>query len=121
MRFATSSVLLALPLLGAADSFFERAQEKLQIWVNSLSPPGSNTPGGGAVPASAKTKTKSNAKSMEVLTFKNWNETLHSVVKPGATTPEEWWVLITGGNKTCFGTWPRSFLVSHSHYHFRAN
>lgn len=105
MRFAATSALLALPLLAASEgTFFDRAQDRLQTWLAGLKVPGSNTPG-GAVPAASipKTKTKSNAKSMEVLTLNNWNQTLFSPVKPGATKPEEWWVLITGGNKTCFG------------------
>jgi hypothetical protein len=49
------------------------------------------------------TKAAVGAKVVDVLTLETWNQTLYNPVKPGATTPEEWWVLITGRNKTCFG------------------
>lgn len=40
------------------------------------------------------------------LTLENWKETLYAPVTTLTTSeaPEEWWVLITGRNKTCFGT-----------------
>lgn len=38
------------------------------------------------------------------LTLDNWKQTLYAPVKAAAEVPEEWWVLITGRNKTCFGT-----------------
>ncbi|XWX01836.1 hypothetical protein V2A60_009865 [Cordyceps javanica] len=40
---------------------------------------------------------------MSHLTLENWKETLYAPVKDGSEIPEEWWVFITGRNKTCFG------------------
>lgn len=40
---------------------------------------------------------------MHTLTLENWRHTLYEPVKEGATVPEEWWMLVTGRNKTCWG------------------
>lgn len=41
--------------------------------------------------------------NIDVLTLNNWQSTLRNSVTPASAGPEEWWVLITGGNKTCYG------------------
>ena len=40
------------------------------------------------------------------LTMDNWHETLYGSLPQDATTPEEWWLFITGRNKTCNGRLP---------------
>ncbi|KAK3387716.1 hypothetical protein B0H63DRAFT_164324 [Podospora didyma] len=102
MRFSTSA-LLTLPLLAAAaESPFEQYKAKFQNFLGSF---------GVAVPSStekqepvaaAKAKVVG-AKKIETLTLSSWKDTLYAPVKPDATQPEEWFVLVTGGNKTCFG------------------
>lgn len=41
--------------------------------------------------------------TVSTLTLENWKDTLFKPVKPAATTPEEWYLFISGRNKTCFG------------------
>ncbi|KAM7208500.1 hypothetical protein V8F20_001181 [Naviculisporaceae sp. PSN 640] len=103
MRFSTTTVL-ALPLLAAAaESPFQQYKAKFQNFLGSF---GASTPSSDDVlpVASVKAnKASAKAKKIETLTLGNWKETLFGPVKPASTQPEEWWVLITGGNKTCFG------------------
>lgn len=102
MRFSTSAVL-ALPLLAAAaESPFQQYKAKFQNFLGSF---GASAPtAADEVPPVDAAKAKVGAKKIETLTLSNWKDTLYGPVKEGATVPEEWWVLITGGNKTCFGT-----------------
>ena len=106
MRFTTSAIL-ALPLLAAAaESPFEQYKAKFQNFLSSF---------GASIPSTAD-KAESNAassnsappapKKIETLTLADWKDTLYGPVSPDATAPEEWWVLVTGGNKTCFGANP---------------
>ena len=46
---------------------------------------------------------KSSEMKMSTLTLDNWKQTLYEPVQDGATEPEEWWLLVTGGNNTCYG------------------
>lgn len=105
MRFSATAVL-ALPLLAAAaESPFDAYKAKFQNFLSSF---------GAAVPiaadkaepvaaASSKSKTKIAPKNIDTLTLHDWQDKLFAPLKGDETTPEEWWVLITGGNKTCFG------------------
>lgn len=113
MRFSTSAAVLALPLLAAAESPLDQYKAKFQNFLGSFA----GTAGGAAVPQAAEvpqqkpivsntestTASTVETKKVERLTLSNWKDTLYAPVQPGATTPEEWWVLVTGGNKTCFG------------------
>lgn len=104
MRFATSAVL-ALPLLAAAqvESPLDQIMGQVKAWGSYLqtfipSPDAPSTP--AAVPA------KVGSKIVHALTLNDWEETVKSKIQPGATAdsyPEQWWILLTGGNKTCFG------------------
>jgi hypothetical protein len=49
---------------------------------------------------------------LSVLTLNNWKETLYEPVAPSSNTPEEFWVLISGGNKTCFGKFFKARISS---------
>lgn len=102
MRFSTAT-LLALPLLAAAAqdaSPLEQAQAQAQYYLDKFlsyipNPNKAHTP-----PAAAA---KAGGKTLNILTLNDWEHIIRSSVKPSSTTPEEWWVLLTGGNKTCFG------------------
>lgn len=100
MRFSTSAVL-ALPLLAAAaESPFEAYKAKFQNFLGSF---GAAPPIAAEVPPVDAAKANVGSKKIDTLTLADWKNTLYGPVKAGATQPEEWWVLITGGNKTCFG------------------
>jgi hypothetical protein len=102
MRFSTAT-LLALPLLAAATqeaSPLDQAKAQAQYWFDKISsyipnPNKANSPQAAAAKAGGRT--------LNILTLNNWEHTIRSSVKPASTKPEEWWVLVTGGNKTCFG------------------
>jgi hypothetical protein len=120
MRFSTSAVL-ALPLLAAAaESPFEQYKAQFQNFLGSFGvkpavaakeavkeAAGAAAGAAGAAAhaagtaAHAATGTKE-VQDVDVLTLDNWKDTLYSNVKPGSV--DEWWVFVTGGNKTCFGT-----------------
>ncbi|KAF9874506.1 hypothetical protein CkaCkLH20_08069 [Colletotrichum karsti] len=97
----SATTLLALPLLAAAaESPFEQYKAQFQNFLSSF---GASAPS-ASTPENPKAATPEVAeKKLSVLTVDNWKETLYEPVKADATTPEEWWVLITGRNKTCFG------------------
>ncbi|KAF0325196.1 hypothetical protein K4K61_012123 [Colletotrichum sp. SAR11_59] len=97
----SATTILALPLLAAAaESPFEQYKAQFQNFLSSF---------GASAPSATKQDTPEAAapdavaKSVSVLTVDNWKDVLYAPVKAEATTPEEWWVLITGRNKTCFG------------------
>jgi hypothetical protein len=109
MRFSTTA-LLALPLLAsAAESPFEQYKAKFQNFLSSFgaSAPGSGTADKAAEAApsvatgkgGAKTKKVVEPKKIETLTLENWKVTLLQ-----GQQPEEWLVLLSGRNKTCFGS-----------------
>jgi len=64
---------------------------------------GSYLPSLGRYDEEHAAETLAGDKKMHVLTLDNWREKLYAPVKEDATEPELWWILITGGNKTCFG------------------
>lgn len=98
----SASTLLALPLLAAsAQAQGEQYEDKLQTYFDKFA---SYIPETNRVNAEDAAEAKTGEKRMSILTLDNWQETLYEPVAPGATEPEEWWVLITGRNKTCFGT-----------------
>ncbi|KAL2197145.1 hypothetical protein P885DRAFT_36019 [Corynascus similis CBS 632.67] len=113
MRFSTTA-LLALPVLAsAAESPFEQYKAKFQNFLSNF---GAAIPNAGqaadtaaaavssaAAGKTAKTKKVVEPKKIEALTLENWKDTLYGPVPAEATTPEEWLVLVTGRNKTCYG------------------
>jgi hypothetical protein len=100
MRF--TSILLALPLLAVADEGpFEQYKAQFNNLFDTIA---SYLPN----PASASNpihdaQAKAGSVAVHHLTLDNWKNTLYGSLKPGQTEPEEWWLLITGRNKTCFG------------------
>ncbi|KAI5864432.1 hypothetical protein GGS23DRAFT_604625 [Durotheca rogersii] len=105
MRFSTASALLGLPLLAAADTpqyqaqfenYLGQAQSLLTKVTSKIPLPNKHDPVAAA-------EAKAGPLKIDILSLDNWKDTLYGPVKSGSTTPEEWWVLITGGNRTCFG------------------
>jgi hypothetical protein len=103
MRFSTSAIL-ALPLLAAAaEGPFDQYKAQFQGFLDSFGsflPKAAQTIKSNPIKAAEK---KIGEANIHVLTLEDWKDTLYAPVKAGATKPEEWWLLVTGGNKTCFG------------------
>jgi hypothetical protein len=101
MRF--TSAFLALPLLAsAAEGPFDQYKAQFNNFFDNI---------GSYIPNPAKAasqvhdvEAKAGGLAVRELTLSNWRKTLYDSVKPGQEKPEEWWVFITGGNKTCYGT-----------------
>ena len=102
MRFSVAA-LLALPLLTAAaqqQSPLEQVIESAQVYIDYIK---SYIPHFNTYHAAEAAAAKAGGKNLDVLTIDNWQNTLLSSVTPSSKGPEEWWVFLTGGNKTCFG------------------
>ncbi|TAQ83664.1 hypothetical protein B7494_g8010 [Chlorociboria aeruginascens] len=102
MRFSTVS-LLALPLLATAsqqESPLEQAKAQAQYWFDKIS---SYIPNPNKEHPVEDAAANIAGRTVKTLTLNNWESTIRSSVKPDSATPEEWWILLTGGNKTCFG------------------
>lgn len=103
MRFSTLS-LLALPLLASAaeqQNPLDQIQEQAQYWFNKFQSwiPNPSVAHEAAEAAAAK----AGGKKIDILTLSTWKDTLQSSYSASSQGKEEWWVLLTGGNKTCFG------------------
>ncbi|KAL5629436.1 hypothetical protein BROUX41_001042 [Berkeleyomyces rouxiae] len=102
MRYHT--IALALPTVAQAqDSFFGQYKAKFQSVLGQFS---SMIPSPSAVPEvveEAVPEVLLNKQVLEPLSLPTWKDTLYKPVEDGAKKPEEWWVLVTGGNKTCQG------------------
>lgn len=105
MRFSKASSILSLPLLAAADvpeyqAQFENYLGQAQSFLGKVT---DKIPHPNRFDPVAAAEAKAGSLNLDILSLNSWKDTLYGPVKPGSTTPEEWWVLITGGNKTCFG------------------
>jgi len=102
MRFSAVS-LLALPLLSVVaqqESPIEQVKAQAQYWFEKIQ---SFLPNPAEAHSPEAAAAKVGGKTLNVLTLSGWEHTIRSSVKASSTKPEEWWVFITGGNKTCFG------------------
>jgi hypothetical protein len=101
MRLSSSAIVAALPALVAAQDPLEQIKTQIRSVLDQavlyLPNPSTYDPVAAA-------EAKVGALKLSTLTLENWKDTLYEPVTPGATTPEEWWVLVSGGNKTCYGT-----------------
>ncbi|KAI1161292.1 hypothetical protein F5B18DRAFT_458977 [Nemania serpens] len=105
MRLHSAYAFLALPLLVAAETpdYQAQFQEYLgqaQGYFDSIA---SKLPSPNKYNPAAAAAAKAGSSKLDIISLHNWKDTLYGPVATGSTTPEEWWVLITGGNKTCFG------------------
>jgi hypothetical protein len=97
MHFLHAAVL-ALPLLATAaqqQSASDQVKELAVHWFNRISSfiPYQNT--------QRQVTSKTVAARVDILTLDNWKSTLRSTAQSSSEAPEEWFVLISGGNKTC--------------------
>ncbi|KAI2631659.1 hypothetical protein GGS21DRAFT_154644 [Xylaria nigripes] len=104
MRFNSVSALLALPLLVSADApdyqaQFQQYLGQAQLYFDKVA---ANFPSPNKYDPDAAAAAKADS-NINVIGLHNWRETLYGSVAPGSTTPDEWWVFITGRNKTCGG------------------
>ena len=90
-----ASAFLALPLLAAAEQ-----QNPLAGLFQKFS---SYLPSGNLAHPVDATAAKIAGKNVHTLTLSNWQETMHNGISTKPSQPEEWWVFVTGGNKTCYG------------------
>lgn len=105
MRFSTISIL-ALPLLGAAtqqQSPLDQVKAQALYYFDKISDYIPNPSKSHATVEAHEAAAKAGGKTLHVLTLSNWEQTIRGSVKPDSLASEEWWVLISGGNKTCFG------------------
>jgi hypothetical protein len=102
MRFSLSTAVAALPALASAQDF-QQYQAQFQDLLGQIS---SYVPNPGKYDHASAQEAKNGPLKLHTFTLENWNDTLYGPVAPTATVPEEWWVLVTGRNKTCFGMLP---------------
>jgi len=108
MRFSTITTL-TLPLLAAAtqqESPLDQVKAQAQYYFDKISSYIPNIPSPNKAHSlvdAHEAAAKAGGKTLHILTLNDWEQTIRGSVKPDSTTPEEWWVLISGGNKTCFG------------------
>jgi hypothetical protein len=102
MRFSAATTLLALPLLAAAQAQdpLQQAKDTALHYYNLIS---SYIPHTNTFSAAEAAIAKAGGKNIDILSLDNWRETLYASVTPASTAPQEWWILLTGGNKTCWG------------------
>lgn len=105
MRFSAAA-LLALPLLAAAEtqSPLVQAQDTAKHYFDLIY---SFIPHSNTYSASEAAAAKADGKNINVLTLNNWRSTLRNSVTAASEGPEEWWVLLTGGDKSCWGNCTR--------------
>lgn len=99
MRFS-SALFAALPALVVAQDPVDQIKTQVRSILEQVA---HYIPNPGAYDPVAAAEAKTGALKLSTLTLENWKDTLYEPVSPGATTPEEWWVLVSGRNKTCFG------------------
>jgi hypothetical protein len=101
MRFSAIT-LLALPFLAAAETQdpLQQLQDTALHYFNKAY---SLIPHTNTFSAAEAALAKAGGSNIDVLSIDNWRSTLLNSVTPASTGPEEWWVLLTAGNKTCWG------------------
>ncbi|KAG6008525.1 hypothetical protein E4U21_004365 [Claviceps maximensis] len=102
MRFSNSLLAAALsPLLASAqDDPLGQYKAQFQTFMGRM---GSYIPNPGTYDAVAALEAKLGSMKLSTLTLENWKETLYEPVPADSSVATEWWVLISGRNKTCFG------------------
>jgi hypothetical protein len=104
MRFSVASALLALPLLASASVETQdpltQAKDTALNYLNRLT---SYIPHYNTFHAAEAAAARAGGRNIDILSLSNWRSTLRGSVTAASKGPEEWWVLITGGNKTCWG------------------
>jgi hypothetical protein len=99
MRFSLSFAALAA-VASAQEGLFEQYKAQFQNFLGNM---GASVPNPGAHDPVAAFEAKTGEMKLSTLTLENWKDTLYEPVPAGAVEPVEWWMFITGGNKTCYG------------------
>lgn len=108
MRF--SLAVAALPAFVAAqEGPFDQYKAQFQNFLGNYASYIPSIPNPGAHDPVAAAAAKAGSMKLNVLTLDNWKDTLYEPVIAGSTVPTEWWVLVSGGNKTCFGMFIRVY------------
>ncbi|KAL8783474.1 MAG: hypothetical protein Q9213_004611 [Squamulea squamosa] len=94
----TTSLLPLLPLLTAAQQQ-KPLSESLQSWFEKAK---SYIPSAATAPITS-TAAKAAANNVVTLTQSNWQSVLSPSSSNPSQGPEEWMVLFSGGNKSCYG------------------
>ena len=97
MRLSTT-LLLVLPAIAAAQ-LQKPLGENLQSWFDKAK---SYIPTGTKEPIAAGAA-KVAAKNVTPLTKDNWQSALSPSTSSPSNGPEEWMILVSGGNKSCYG------------------
>jgi hypothetical protein len=100
MRLSLATVAAVLPAIAVAQGPLEPYIAKFQDFFGDV---GQMIPYGGIHNPVAALEAKLGSLKLHVLTLQNWKQTLFEPVPAGATKPTEWWVLVSGRNKTCSG------------------
>ncbi|KAL8657730.1 MAG: hypothetical protein Q9226_001629 [Calogaya cf. arnoldii] len=98
MRLTTSYLLTILPLLTAAQQQ-KPLSENIQSWIEKAK---SYIPSAATAPI-ASTAAKAAANNVVTLTTSNWQSVLSPSSSDPSQGPEDWMVLFSGGNKSCYG------------------
>lgn len=99
---ASASLLLALPAIVVAQQqkpLLENVQDQAQAWFEIAK---SYLPTAAIAPVSAGAA-KAASKNVTPLTKDNWDTVLSPSATSASEGPETWMVMVSGGNKTCFG------------------
>ena len=99
---ASTHLFLVLPALAAAQQqkpLLENVQEQAQVWFDIAK---SYLPGAVIAPISTGAANVA-TKNVTPLTTDNWETVLSASVSSANKGPETWMVMISGGNKTCYG------------------
>lgn len=95
-------LLVVLPAIVAAQQqkpLLENAQEQAQAWFDIAK---SYLPDAVKAPVTAGAA-KATSKNVTPLTVNNWDTVLSPSISTTSKGPETWMVMVSGGNKTCFG------------------
>lgn len=102
MRFSASA-LLALPLLAVAQreqSPFENIVDQVQGYFDKFA---TYIPNPNIAHTFNHAAAATAGKAVHTLSLDNWKSTLTSGASSYSEGTAEWWVLISGANKTCYG------------------
>lgn len=100
MRFHSSWIALLPALAAAAEDPLAQYKAQFQTFMDGMS---SYIPNPGSYDPVAALAAKTGSMRLNVLTLENWKQTLYENVSPSATVPDDFWIFVTGGNKTCQG------------------
>ncbi|EGS23101.1 uncharacterized protein CTHT_0015900 [Thermochaetoides thermophila DSM 1495] len=108
---AAQAVIASQRGAGAFTQYMAKFQSFLSNIVGAQNPLGgadgdsssSSSSSSAKAAGAGKKKVMAEPKPIATLTLEGWRDALYAPVKENATVAEEWLVLVSGGNKTCYG------------------